>query len=176
MTKKTQFWSQFGPIWPKFGPTSFFIKNLASSVTRCYGQLSSCTISEKTNDSILRKLSDGRTDGQTDRRTRVISQDAVRLTSSVQNWENCLFKNKKKFLKNWNKSNFSDDNLLHFLKEKVKMANSDQRFRYGNKNFHQERLIGHFGIFLTIHQLPTYFSRILLLFLSNMNFDFEIEI
>ena len=44
-------------------------KNLvsASSVTRYHGQLSSCTISEKTNDLILRKFSDGRTDGQTDR-------------------------------------------------------------------------------------------------------------
>ena len=46
--------------------------NQTSSVTRYHGQLSSCTISEKTNDPILRKLSDGRTetdrltDGQTD--------------------------------------------------------------------------------------------------------------
>ena len=46
----------------------FFFGNLASSVTRYHGQLSSCTISEKTNDPILRKLSDGRTDGQTDGR------------------------------------------------------------------------------------------------------------
>ena len=38
--------------------TQFFKKNLAPSVTICYGQLSSCTISEKTNDPILRKLSD----------------------------------------------------------------------------------------------------------------------
>ena len=56
---------------------NFFKKNLEPSVTRYYGQLSSCTTSEKTNDPILRKLSDGRTggqtDGQTDRRTRVIS-------------------------------------------------------------------------------------------------------
>ena len=37
----------------------------------------SCTI-EKINDPFLRKLSDGRTDG------RVISQEAVRLTSRVQ--------------------------------------------------------------------------------------------
>ena len=29
-----------------------------------YGQLLSCTISEKTNDPILRELSDGRMDGQ----------------------------------------------------------------------------------------------------------------
>ena len=46
----------------------FFFGNLASSVTRYHGQLSSCAISEKTNDPILRKLSDGRTDGQTDGR------------------------------------------------------------------------------------------------------------
>ena len=47
---------------------SFFFKNLASSITRYYGQQSSCTISEKTNDPILRKLSDGRKDGRTDGR------------------------------------------------------------------------------------------------------------
>ena len=43
---------------------------LALSVTTCYGQLSSCTISEKTNDPIFRKFSDEWTDrwsdGQTD--------------------------------------------------------------------------------------------------------------
>ena len=50
----------------------FFFKNLASSVTRYHGQLSPCTISEK-NDPILRKLSDGWTDGQTDKPSRVIS-------------------------------------------------------------------------------------------------------
>ena len=76
---------------------NFFFINLAPSVTRCYGQLSSCIISEKTNDPILRKLSDGwmdrwrdrwtdgQKDGLTDRWTRVIPQDAVRLTLSIQN-------------------------------------------------------------------------------------------
>ena len=64
---------------------NFFFKNLTPSVTRFHGQLSSCTISEKINDLILRKFIDGRTDGKTDRRTRVISQEAVRLMSSVQN-------------------------------------------------------------------------------------------
>ena len=43
-----------------FGPDFFFFKNLASSFTRC--QLSSCTISKDTNDPILRKVSDRRTD------------------------------------------------------------------------------------------------------------------
>ena len=39
----------------------FFFKNLASSVTKYHGQLSSCKISEKINDPILRKFRDGRT-------------------------------------------------------------------------------------------------------------------
>ena len=46
-----------------------FFKHLASPVTRYHGQLSSSTISEKTNDPILRKLKrqkDGRTNGRAD--------------------------------------------------------------------------------------------------------------
>ena len=65
-------------LWPKFGPPKFFFKNLAPPVTRYHRQLSSFTISKKTNDTTLRKLSDGRTN----RGTRVISSDAVRPTSS----------------------------------------------------------------------------------------------
>ena len=60
-----------GPILAHFAqfaqPSSFFFffqKLLASSVTRYHGQLSSCTISEKTDNLILTKLSDGRTDGR----------------------------------------------------------------------------------------------------------------
>ena len=58
-----------------FGPNSgfcaqiFFFKNLDLSLTRYHGQLSSCTISEKTDDPILRKFNDGRSDRRTDRRT-----------------------------------------------------------------------------------------------------------
>ena len=48
---------------------SLFFKNLALSVTRYYGQLSSGTISEETNDLILKKLSDRQTDGRMDRPT-----------------------------------------------------------------------------------------------------------
>ena len=44
----------------------FFLKNLASSVTRYHGQLSSCIITEKINDPILKEFSDRRTEGQTD--------------------------------------------------------------------------------------------------------------
>ena len=47
----------------------FFFKNLPSPVTRYHGQLSPCIISEKTNDPILRKLSDGWTDRWNDRQT-----------------------------------------------------------------------------------------------------------
>ena len=51
---------------------NIFFKNLALSVTRNQGQLSSCAVSEKTNNPILRKLNEGWTDGQPGRRTRVI--------------------------------------------------------------------------------------------------------
>ena len=60
------------PDFVPFGPNSgrqLFFKNLAPSVSRSHAQLSLCTISEKTNDSIFRKLSDGRTDRRTDGRT-----------------------------------------------------------------------------------------------------------
>ena len=64
--KKPSFRPGFGPFGPNSGCHFFFVKNLAPSVTRCHGQLSSCTISEKTSDPILRKLSDRQRDQQTD--------------------------------------------------------------------------------------------------------------
>ena len=68
---KNLFSARFWFIWPKILATSFFFvfKNLAPSVTRYHGQLSSCTISETANDPILKNLSDGRTDEQADRPT-----------------------------------------------------------------------------------------------------------
>ena len=45
-------------------------KSVSQSVTRYYGHLSSCIISEKTNDSILRKLSDEQTDRWMEEQTR----------------------------------------------------------------------------------------------------------
>ena len=79
-----------GPIFSTFGPNSshhfFSFKNLAASVTRYHSQLSSCTISG-TNDPILRKLSDRwmerPKDGWRNRGTRMISQDAERLTKHL---------------------------------------------------------------------------------------------
>ena len=55
-------------IVAKFGPQIFFFKTLALWVTKYHGQLSSCTISEEAIP-VLRKFSNGRADGQTDRQT-----------------------------------------------------------------------------------------------------------
>ena len=67
--QKPRFWSNFGPFDPNLGCQFYFIffPKIWLSVTRYYGQLSSCTISEKTNDSIQRKLGDGGMDIQTDK-------------------------------------------------------------------------------------------------------------
>ena len=48
---------------------NFFFRNLVSSVTRYHCQLSSCTMSEKTNDAILRQLGEW----WAEKRRRVIS-------------------------------------------------------------------------------------------------------
>ena len=67
--EKKTFWACFRATEPKFRLSKSIFKNLASSVTRCHGQLASCTILGKAKDPILRKLSDGQTDRQTDRWT-----------------------------------------------------------------------------------------------------------
>ena len=59
----------FGPFGSSSDRQIFLLKNVAPSVTRYHGQLSLCTISEKTNDPILRKLSGRRTDRRTDGET-----------------------------------------------------------------------------------------------------------
>ena len=53
--------TDFGTFGADLAGNFFFLffKNLASSVTKYHGKLSSCTITEKNNDPILRKLSDG---------------------------------------------------------------------------------------------------------------------
>ena len=56
--------------WNKYsGCQSLFFKNMGRSVTTYLSQLSSCTISEKANDPVLRKVSDRRADRETDRPT-----------------------------------------------------------------------------------------------------------
>ena len=77
--QKKPSWAQLWPIWSKFGPTI-----LASLVTRHRGQLSSCTISKKTNDSILIKLSDRRTAGRTNREQTNQSDFIGRCPSDVK--------------------------------------------------------------------------------------------
>ena len=71
---KTQENGKKSHIGPDLGPLSsnsdciffFFFKNLAFSYIRYHGQLLLCEISEKTNDPILRKLSDRQTNRQRD--------------------------------------------------------------------------------------------------------------
>ena len=67
MTKNVIFdliYVRWSKIW-----ASKILKNWAWSGTCHNGQLLLCTISEKTNDPILRKVSDGRTDRRKDRQT-----------------------------------------------------------------------------------------------------------
>ena len=66
--EKTHFRSHIGSLGPNSGRNFFFFsKNLVPSVTRYHGQLSSSPISEKTNDPVLRKFSEERTDRQSER-------------------------------------------------------------------------------------------------------------
>ena len=61
--EKPNFGHDLGPLGPNSGRFFFFPpQKSALSVTRYHGQLSSCKISEETNDSILRKFSNGQTD------------------------------------------------------------------------------------------------------------------
>ena len=68
--KKLHVGSNLGTLDPDLGRQCPF-RNLALSVNKYYGTLSSCIISEKTNNPILRKFSDGRSciqrDGQRDK-------------------------------------------------------------------------------------------------------------
>ena len=67
--EKPHFGFDLGPLNPNLG-RQFFVKTLALSVTGYHGQVSTCIISEKTNDTILRKFNDdGQTHRGTDRRT-----------------------------------------------------------------------------------------------------------
>ena len=65
--KKLHYGPDLGQLYPNLSCQSFFFfKNLASSVTRYHGVLRSCTISEKTNDPIFRKVSGGQMERQMD--------------------------------------------------------------------------------------------------------------
>ena len=83
-------------IEPKFGCQLFFFffKNLALSKTRYHGQPSSCAISKKTNDSILRKFSNGQMDGQSQMNRQLDQSDFIGhcLTNVKQPKSNNLLK------------------------------------------------------------------------------------
>ena len=76
-----------GPFRPNSGrQKNFFIvvENLPPSVTRYYSQLWSCTISEKINDPILGKLSDGRKDRWTDRDSNFIGRCPTKVQRPIK--------------------------------------------------------------------------------------------
>ena len=104
--KKLYFVPALCPLDPNSGRKIFFFKNLASSVARYHGQLSSCTISEKTNYPILKKLSDGQTNRQTFHRTltanverpKIYSEIAVTIIDQLSNPDRKpLFKSNNRF-------------------------------------------------------------------------------
>ena len=64
---KTMFLGHFWPFSVIFARWGFFPKIPALSHITRYGPLTPCSISEKTNEAILRKLMDRRKDGRTDR-------------------------------------------------------------------------------------------------------------
>ena len=71
--------TNLGLVLACFDPKLFFVDFTS---TKCHSQLSSCTISEKTNDPILRKLSDARTDRKTDGQTGTDRQEWFHRTLS----------------------------------------------------------------------------------------------
>ena len=73
--------------WAQIRAAKFFFKNLTSSVTRHHGQLSSCIILGKANDPILRKVSDGRKDGQTEE-SDFLGRSTTNVVSNMNNLEN----------------------------------------------------------------------------------------
>ena len=66
-SQKPHFGVILDPFCPKKGLRDFFFKNRAPSVFIIYGPLTSCKKSEKSNKPILRKLTNERTNGRTDR-------------------------------------------------------------------------------------------------------------
>ena len=58
---KSPFLGYFGPFWPNLGQTRIFPKNRAPSDMSLYGPLTSCKVSEKSNEPIPRKVPHPRT-------------------------------------------------------------------------------------------------------------------
>ena len=66
---KTMFLDHFWPFLVIFARWGFFPKNPTLSQTTIYGPLTSCKVSEKTNEPIPKKLTDRQKDGRKDIRT-----------------------------------------------------------------------------------------------------------
>ena len=85
--RKSNFGSDLGPLGPNSGRQNFVSKIWLHQSLENMVSYHQVKYLKKLMIHSLRKFSDGRTegrtDGQTDRQTRVISQDAVRLRSSV---------------------------------------------------------------------------------------------
>ena len=99
--QKPTFRPEFWHFWPKIGLLIFPPRNLTPSLTRYYGQLSSCTILEKTNDPILIKLSDGWIDRGTGGKNGFIGYCPIKveLPTSTRNYSNYSWYLKKKKIK-----------------------------------------------------------------------------
>ena len=87
---KTMFLGHFRPFLLIFAPWGFFPKNPALLHTAIYGLLSPCLVSEKNNEPTLRKLSERRKDGRTD---RPYSVGIFQPRSRVQKWYTTLWDN-----------------------------------------------------------------------------------
>ena len=70
--RKTRFFAQIWPFDPVSTETRVFLKKSKMSVLSPYGYITSCKISEKSNERFLRKsVADARTDARTDGRNQI---------------------------------------------------------------------------------------------------------
>ena len=74
--EKPYFGSDLGPLRPHLGCQNIFSEIWLHQSLDTMVSYHHVKYQKKTNDPILKKFSDGRTDRQTNRRTRVVSQDA----------------------------------------------------------------------------------------------------
>ena len=61
--QRTLFWGHFGLFFPNLDKNEFSLEKRTLSVFKYFNYLPSCKKSEKTNETFLKKMTDGRTDG-----------------------------------------------------------------------------------------------------------------
>ena len=64
--QRTLFWGHFGLFFPNLDKNEFSLEKRTLSVFKYFNYLPSCKKSEKTNETFLKEMTDGRTDGWTD--------------------------------------------------------------------------------------------------------------